>query len=118
MPNSPEHQPESFHLHSTLRAITKAIGLAAAAMLLQSCDGKNPNEVMLQMLGSRANASTVSPETATPEAEEIRKQCASAAAEEAGIRIGTEGLDVLEEFLLRDALTGQCLEDRGVILTP
>lgn len=114
MPNSPEHQQESFHLHPTLKAIIKAIGLAVAALLLQSCDGKTPNEAMLQMLGPRANASTVSPETAMPETEEIRKQCASAAAEEAGIRTGTEGLEDSQARDLEEILTQQCLEDGGV----
>lgn len=68
---------------------------------------------MLQTFGSRANASTVSPETATPETDEIRRQCTSAAAEEAGIKAGTEGLR--DTQTLTEDLTEQCLEDRGVI---
>lgn len=48
MPRLPEQQPESFHLHPTLKAIIKAIGLAAAAILLQACDGKIPDEATLQ----------------------------------------------------------------------
>jgi len=117
MSHSPEHQPESLNLHPTLKAIIEAIGLAAAAMILQGCDGKNPNEAMLRAVGwQEANASTVSSEMTSPDtAEEIRRQCASAAAEEAGIKAGTEGLK--DSQALAEDLTEQCLEDRGVVVS-
>jgi len=101
MPNSPERQQED--IHSTLKAIIKAIGLAAAAMIFQGCDGKNPNEAMLQSLQSGY-------------LEPARQDCKERAMEAVN-NVGDISDLSTPEGLDEEVLEKRCLEDKGVVVS-
>lgn len=102
MPNSPERQEEKLTRHPTLAKIIKIVGLAVAAMLLQSCDEENPNEAVL-----RASQSGY--------LERVRQDCRNQAMGTANVGGGM--LDLSMSARLNDAeiLEQKCFEEKGVV---
>lgn len=102
MPHSPEQQPEGLTLHPTLAKIIKIVGLAVAAMLLQSCDEKNPNEAIL-----RASQSGY--------LERVRQDCRNQAMKTANEGGGALDLSMPARFNDAEILEQQCLEEKGIV---
>jgi hypothetical protein len=96
---------EGSNLNPTIKAIMKLVALALLATLAKGCDGKNPNEAIFQSIES-AKSGTLTM---------VKETCASTAAEEAGIRAGTEGLKDSQRMDLAEILEQQCLDEHGVV---
>lgn len=101
MLNSPERQQES--LRPILAKIIKATGLVVAALLFQGCDGKNPNEAIIQSLQSGY-------------LEPVRQDCKERAMEAVN-NVGDISDSSTPAMLDEEILEKRCLEDRGVIVS-
>ena len=122
---------ESSTLNPTIKAIMKLVALALLATFAKGCDKENPDEAILQTIGGiKINAKTHNennPDEAILRTIEsaksgtltmVKEICASTAAEEAGIRAGTESLSDSARLDLEEVLTEQCLDEHGVVVTP
>jgi|GEM_PF-6645369 len=83
-------EKKGLNLHPTIKSLIKLAGLALLAALAQGCDGKNPNEAMLQAVEKQKTTDT----NIGADVERIRQEC------EGGV-IKTGGLI-------------QCLDENGI----
>ena len=118
---------DSLNRHPAIKRISSLVAIALLAVLA-GCDKENPDEAILQAIGGiKINAKTHNennPDEAILRTIESAKSgalimvgqnCASAAAEEAGIRAGTEGLKDSQRMDLEEVLEQQCLDEHGVV---
>ena len=72
--------------HEGAKRLAKIIGLAAMATLLYGCQGKNPNEAMLQGLSSKQSS---------PDVESTRKECVKDVVKTTGLIECTDAMGVV-----------------------